>query len=370
MDQALAEPQRRSGRFWLYTPFVILILVAIAWSAAWFYIRNRAVEALDGWLAVEARAGRQWTCQDQRVGGYPFNIELSCASLNLKQGAITGTLGGFRSVAQVYQPRFIITEIDGPLQMTDGVATLRGTWDLLQSSVHGTPNGLQRASVVAENPSVTISGLGPADLTSSSQHLELHLRPSPARAQGNSQNGNSQNGSTPTGAQAGPQAGAYDVALSTRQTKIPVLDALVGGGEATDIQFDGTVTQAAGFRGRPVAEELERWRNAGGKLDVLMLSLAKGTRRVEAKGEIGLDALHRPAGQLSVSAAGLDGLLGNVVGGRAGGALLGALFGGGRQAQGQADAPRLVTLPPLFLANGKLAMGPFVIPNVTLPPLY
>ena len=352
MDQDVTAPQRRSGRFWLYTPFILLLLVAVAWSVAWYVIRNRAVEALDGWLSLEARAGRQWTCLDRNVGGFPFTIEVSCSSLNLRQGQVTATLGGFRSVAQVYQPRFIITEIDGPLQVTDGAATLRGTWDLLQSSVHGTPAGLQRLSIVADNPRVTITGLGPAELTSSSRHVEAHVRPNPARA----------------------SEGAYDVALTTRQTSIPALDSLLGGGEPADIQLDVIATKAEGFRGRPVAGELERWRNAGGKVDVLMLSLAKGTRRLEAKGEIHLDDLHRPAGQLNVAAAGLDGILGSVTGGRVGGALLGALFGGGRQGQGtgagQPAEPRLVSLPALFLANGRLAMGPFVIPNVQVPALY
>jgi hypothetical protein len=34
------------------------------------------------------------------------------------------------------------------------------------------------------------------------------------------------------------------------------------------------------------------------------------------------------------------------------------------------DRPQLANLPPLRLENGLLAMGPFVIPNVRLQPLY
>jgi hypothetical protein len=349
MDEAASAGTARYNRFWLYAPFVLLLMIVIAWSAAWFMIRNRAGEALDSWLAAEARAGRQWTCQDRTIGGYPFRIEMICNSLTLKQGAVTASLGRVESVAQVYQPRFIIAEIEGPLQATDGKVTVQGSWDLLQTSFHAEQNGFRRLSLVAEAPRVTVTGLAPGEIATSGQHLELHVRPNPSRSADR----------------------AYDAALSVKQATIPVLDALVGGGERTDLDSDLTVTQAEGFRGRPVAEELERWRSTGGKLDVLMLSLTKGSRRAEAKGELRLDELHRPAGQLSLAAAGLDGLLDNVMG-RRNGALLSALLGqgGGGSAPQANGRPALSPLPPIRLENGRLAFGPFVIPNIALPAIY
>ncbi|MGO4707004.1 DUF2125 domain-containing protein [Microvirga sp. 2MCAF38] len=347
MEEAEANASTRSNRFWLYTPIALLVLVGIAWSIAWFVIRNRTNDGLDAWLAAEARGGRQWTCLDRKVGGFPFRVEIICESLSLKQGNVSASLGRVESVAQVYQPRFVITEIDGPLNVTDGIVTLKGTWDLLQTSVHATPDGLQRASLVAEAPNFTITGLGPTELGTSSAHFEAHLRPNPTRA----------------------AEGAYDVAINTRQARIPALDNLIGGGEPTDLQLDATATQAQGFRGRPVIEELERWRAANGKVDILMLSLTKGNRRLEGKGELRLDDLHRPTGQFEIAAAGLDGLLGNATGNRATGALLGALLGQGQRQQ-NGDKPKLIPLPPLRIDNGKLAMGPFVIPGVRLLPLY
>lgn len=349
MDEATSVGQSRLSRFWLYAPFVLLLLVAVGWSAAWFAIRSRAADAFDGFLAAEAQAGRQWTCQDRTIGGYPFRIELVCGSLTLQRGPVRASLGRVESIAQVYQPRLIITEIEGPLHLTDGSRTVQGTWDLLQASLHAAPTGLRRLSLAANNPRFTVAGLPSGDIVTSGEHLELHVRPNPSRT----------------------QEKAYDAAFSVRQARIPILDALVGGSEATDIASDLTVTQAEGFRGRPVAEELERWREAGGTMDVLMLSLAKGSRRVEAKGDLRLDELHRPAGQLAIAAAGLDGLLGNVMG-RRNGALLGALLGQSpNPGAGQADnRPALAPLPPIRLEQGRLAFGPFLIPNIVLPPLY
>ncbi len=347
VEPAPAEVRRHS-RFWLYTPFVLLLLVAVAWSIAWFVIRGRAGDMLDAWFAAEAAQGRQWTCADRTIAGYPFRIELVCPALTLKQGAVNASFGRVEAIAQVYQPRLVIAEIGGPLRVTDGKATIQGTWDLLQSSLHATQTGFQRLSLAATNPKLTISGLTPQEIATSGQRLEMHLRPNPGRAQDK----------------------AYDAAFAIKQANIPFIDALIGGAEPTDLNADVTVTQADGFRGRPIAQELERWRAAGGTLDILMLSAAKGSRRMEAKGTLSIDSEHRPMGRLNASAAGLDGLLGTITGSRNTGALLGALLGQAPSAGRNNAQSQLSPLPPLRLENGLLALGPFVVPNVKLQPLY
>ena len=165
MDQAAPVGHVRRSRFWLYTPFVLLLLLAIAWSIAWFVIRNRTAEALDGWIAAEARGGRQWTCGDRTIAGYPFRIEIVCNSLDLKRGAITASFGRTEAVAQVYQPRRIITEVAGPLRVSDGRVTVDGSWDLLQASINASPTGgLQRLSLAANGPKVSIAGLGTGEI--------------------------------------------------------------------------------------------------------------------------------------------------------------------------------------------------------------
>ncbi len=346
MVEAASTQARRHSRFWLYTPFVLLLLVAVAWSVAWFFIRDRAGDMLDTWLASEATQGRQWTCADRTIAGYPFRIELVCPALTLKQGTVNASFGRVEAIAQVYQPRLVIAEIGGPLRVTDGRATVQGSWDVLQASIHATPTGFQRLSLAATNPKLTVAGLTPQEIATSGQRLEMHLRPNPNRVQDK----------------------AYDAAFAIRQASIPFIDALIGGSELTDLNADVTLTQADGFRGRPIAQELERWRAAGGTLDILMLSAAKGPRRMEAKGNLGIDAEHRPTGQLSASAAGLDGLLSNITGSRNTGALLGALLGQAPSRGG--SQPQLSPLPPLRMENGLLALGPFVVPNVKLQPLY
>src|SRR3954469_14472008 len=168
MAQATAEfelrrPRARQGRFWLYAPFALLLLVAIAWSVAWFMIRNRTDAALDTMLANEKRAGRQWTCADRSVGGFPFRIDVVCSSLTLQRGDVSASFGRVEAVAQVYQPRHVITEVAGPLRFTDGIVTIDGTWRLLETSVRSSPVGFERISLAAEEPNLRIVGAAPTE---------------------------------------------------------------------------------------------------------------------------------------------------------------------------------------------------------------
>ncbi len=345
----------RQSRFWLYAPFALLALVALAWSIGWFAVRNGAESALDKWLAAEAANGRNWTCADRQIAGYPFRIELNCSSLRFRSGPVTGSTGPLQAVAQVYQPRHIIAEVQGPLRTSDGRVTVDAGWRLLETSIRASRDGLRRASLFVEAPEMRVTGATPETFTVSGQSLDAHLRPNPGRAASD---------------------GAVDLAARAAGVRLPALDALVGGAEAADLQTDLTITEAQGFATGFGIPEVERWRAAGGVAEVLLFSLNKGERRAEAKGNLRLDEEHRLQGQLTLAGRGLDGVIANLTGNRAGG-LVGALLG---QVQNQAQnrpqgsaaptTPGLVPLPPVRIEGGRVQLGPFPIPNLRLPPLY
>ena len=153
-----------------------------------------------------------------------------------------------------------------------------------------------------------------------------------------------------------------------------------------DIDLDTTLEQAAVLRTGTVARELETWRRAEGHLDVTRLSVAKGERRLQAKGIVGLDDAHRPEGRFDIRAAGLEALIGQVMGQRFGadkgaliGNIVGQFLGGLRKREGNAGEAQaaedagpngLKPLPTLRLTDGRLMLGPFAVPNVVLPALY
>lgn len=358
-------PRAKGGRsrFWLFAPFAILVVAALAWSAAWFAIRGRTAEALDAWLANEAVAGRRWDCPDRTVGGFPFRIEIACARLALHSRDLTLSAGRLRTVTQVYQPRHTIAELEGPLAAAGQGITLEGSWAGLRASVHTAKDGLQRASLAVEGPSLKVTGLPIGEVAAAARRSEAHLRPSPALP---------------------PAESAFDLATSLSGAAVPMLDRLLGGPEPLDSDLQLTLTQTRLPAVRGPRDALESWREAGGRLLVTRLDLAKGPRRLEAKGELTLDGERRPAGRVELAAAGMGDLLAALTGGRLGGGPggnAGGLLGGLLQprspqaapgaAPQSADAkPALAPLPPLRLENGRVLVGPFTVPAVRLQPLY
>lgn len=355
---------RAHSRKGLFVPFILLATLVVLWSAAWVWVRDRAGREMDAWLGREAAAGRTWTCADRSISGYPFRIELRCASLAFARADSRFTLGPVTAVVQVYQPRQGILQVAGPFHVEQGDLTGDVTWTSLEASFHGASEAFVRASVVVDALKGTVRGPGQPDIAFDAQHLEAHGRPTPGRF---------------------AAEGAVDLSLRVAKAAVPFIDPYVGNADPTDIALDATVNRAATLHTGTVARELEAWRQAGGSLDIALLSLAKGNRRAQAHGSLSLDPSHRPEGQIDVRAAGVEAIVGQVMGQRFGaekgaliGNLVGQFLGGGRRARAEAAAPDAVppadpalkALPPLRIADGRVMLGPFPIPNVEVPPLY
>ncbi|GJD50234.1 hypothetical protein OPKNFCMD_2971 [Methylobacterium crusticola] len=363
-------PGRRARRIGLFAPFLLLVLAGLLWTGAWFWLRGRADQEIDGWFAREARAGRTWTCAERSLTGYPFRLELRCAALAFTRSDVSFSVGPVVAVAQVYQPRHVILEATGPFRVEQDGLPGDVTWRLLEVSLHLTDGGFQRASLVVDGLKGAVAGVQPTPVDFTTDHLELHARPTPGRFDAD---------------------GAVDLSARVTRATLPLLDPWLGGPEPADLALDATVTRAAGFRTRPLAEELERWREAGGTAELTRLSVDKGSCRLRAQGALALDALHRVAGQLDVRTAGLEQVIAPLIseqlGARLGGDgaalvgnIVGQFLGGRRRETGPAQIdqdgqqrpgdPPLKVLPPVRLTAGRVVVGPFTLPNVRLTPLY
>jgi hypothetical protein len=177
-----AFPAAARRRRWpLFLPFAIIVLLAAAWTALWFYAAARADAEIALWRERERQAGRAQDCASQSIGGYPFRIEVRCggASFELKgTPTLQLKLPLALVVVQVYDPKLVIGEFTGPLEISEPGRPPAGIldWTLGQASVRGLPSGVERASLALVGPTVRDPSIAANGTVFRAQRLELHGR--------------------------------------------------------------------------------------------------------------------------------------------------------------------------------------------------
>jgi hypothetical protein len=340
-------PARERSRFWLYAPYAVVLLVLAVWTGFWFTVKGRVASGLDGWLAHEAEAGRDWSCAQRSIAGFPFRIEVKCAGVALVRRndptAPKVSLGPLLVVAQVYDPRHIIAESQGPLQAAwpDG-RQARLAWEKGQMSLRRSAAGFERASLVLERPDFSASGVAAEPVRAA--RLEAHLRPAPARA----------------------AEQALELSLDVGGLLSATLDQLAGSAAPADLRLSATTTRTAAFVDGLTPLTLEAWRAAGGVVELARFGLMKGGAALEGSGWLGLDEARRIRGRIDASQSGID----QIGGLRLGGLLdAGALFAG-RPAVTTEGGRSLKPLPPIEARDGRLFIGPLRLPGAPLRPLF
>ena len=72
MRQPGSAPRRR---LWpVFLPLVLVVVLALGWSAFWFVAAGWAETRLADWREHEANSGRFYNCERQTVGGFPFKF--------------------------------------------------------------------------------------------------------------------------------------------------------------------------------------------------------------------------------------------------------------------------------------------------------
>ncbi|MBV9064319.1 MAG: DUF2125 domain-containing protein [Methylobacteriaceae bacterium] len=343
-----AQPKRYS-RVGLYVPIFALIALAIGWSIFWYVSATITGREIGAWIKREADDGRIWTCPERSVGGYPFRIEISCKTPSFSGPAagipVTGALAGIHLVAQLYNPKLIIGEAEGPFDFAlpqDGSRTLVN-WKLLQISVRGEPDTLQRGSLAADQLDVKVTLPNGSNFNGRADSFQIHVR------QGNQ------------------DQHAYDFAWSAGNAVSSDLDNATGISAPATLQASGTVAQANAIAGATIPQMLDRWREAGGTLALANATLVQGRLNAQATGTLRLDAAHRVDGRLDLTASGLAPVLQRYgiapqlldIGG-----LIGGLLSGRPPTQGSGQIR-----VPLTFERGQLGLGP-VRGIALLPPLY
>jgi hypothetical protein len=336
--------QRINAYSWLLPPIAVVLAVVIGWPAFW-YVKARETEAaLSAWTAHEARLGRGWSCPEQKTGGFPVSVEISCPNL-LFQGEIlgktlTGSMRGFRATSPLLRTGNVLAQLAPPFaaKTSDGTFELTMQWGELFLDLEGRPGALERLSLSGNQVRLQgkAGGMDVVDEASGDVNVVL------ARDRHDQ---------------------AYDFMFSLNQGSIPALGSLLDTRLPIDMQAGGTISQVDLRRAETLRDFLENWRSANGHVEITTAWLTSGHIIFDATGGLDLDGQHRVKGKLDASFAGFDKAFRHLGVDRAlitAGQVLSGLLGGG--GTGRLNLP-------LTFSEGFLTIGP-VRTQIQIPPLY
>ena len=330
---------------------LFLAILTSAWAGAWFYAAYAAGHGFDDWQRAEAAQGRIWTCPNRAIGGFPFAIRVACSDATFSGQAmgqgVEGSIAHVTASVSLAHPRGVAIDLVSPFayRTSDGQTTVSGTWTHLDLAIASLPNP---SVATLHGSDLAVQGLFGASGQQGGKAARLDTTFSLA------------------GDAADP---AVDFTIAIAGTDIPPLDDLFGGTDPVAVDLAGRLHHAVAGAARTPEEMMENWRKAGGTLDLAPSQATRAASKVIANGALGLDDAHRPRGRLDAQFIGLEpilrrfGISGNLAGA---GNLLGALFGGSRQAA--TTQPGALALPISF-QQGRVAIGP-IRTQIAVPPLY
>jgi hypothetical protein len=282
------EAPRRRSIGWLI-PGLLVIILAAGWCAFWFFAVGQARDRIAGWIEREQRSGRNYTCNDQSLGGFPFRIEFRCsnavAELPKAQPPLHLALDKVTAAVQIYQPTLMLAEFDGPVTIADlGQAPkMTADWSLAQLSLRGTPRNPQRVSFAADKLTVDRAGAEKSERVFAATHAELHGRIASGSAQENP---------------------VIDVATSLASASAPALHPLAA--QLFDFNADTRLFGLKNFAPKPWAERFREIQAADGRIEVRNLRLKQGDLLAVASGTLKLTPSGFLDGDLQVTATGVE----------------------------------------------------------------
>ncbi len=292
------EPAPRRRRPWIIAlPLAILVLLGLGWSGLWVYAAQRADAEIDAWIARERFVGRQWSCSERSLEGFPFRFELMCRDpLLITQGgdSLKVSAAAAHAVAQVWDPSHIVAEFASPARI-ENLATgqvYTASWSLLQMSGVGDSTGRPvRFDLAVDNPMIEQApGNASATPVLSAKHLETHARRKPGDA-------NAKDG--------------VDFALAIIGGESPQL-AATGSAGPLDLGLQATVTALDDLRPMSIQDRLRAWSAAGGMMQLQAFTVTTPKAAVSASGALLLDPLGRLNGQMQLGFSGIEDLLKNL----------------------------------------------------------
>lgn len=247
-------PPRKPRRLGLYLPFVVLILLAGAWSGAWLWARGQAQSRMDAAVEALGRAGWQVTWKDRVIGGYPFRMDVTLADARVREPS-GWALEAPRLEGEAYMHALGNWVVAAPAGLTfvrrvGGPVAVNG--ELIRASLsHFTSHPPSFSFEGVKLTFAPAAGAQPFALASADR-VEFHLR-------------------------AGPddQGGVF-AKLDNGKARLTGLFARVAGDKPISIVWNSTVSKMRAFAGPDWPSAVRHWADAGGSMTVRQAGVTAG----------------------------------------------------------------------------------------------
>jgi hypothetical protein len=286
-----SEPVR-VRRFWLYAPYVALLVVMIGWSLYWVWARATLGARMDAEAARLRETGFTMDWKSRSIGGYPFRIDVTLDGLRL------GEPSGWALTAPEIKAETYAYRLDqwigyAPQGVTltrpvSGAVTITGP--ALRASYASTGQGVPRIAVEGLKLVFTPQTGARPFLIGAAEHLDFHLRP------------------------YGEDRAEFLLRVDGASAPAGAILAQIAENRPMDIAWEGRLSHVSALHGRDWPTAAQTWTGVGGGLEVehgllsagpVSLNLRPGRLTIgndgRLRGGVGLDL--RPAAAIIRSLA-------------------------------------------------------------------
>jgi len=265
----VAAERKKPRRLWLFAPFVLLLLISVAYGGWWFVAASRLASGMDARAAGLRDAGYVVELADRRVSGFPFRMKLGFSEARIASPSGWAlTIPDLAAEAYLHDiGHWVVLAPQGLTFVRPEGGAVTVTGESLRASVAGVRTTPWRVVLEARKAVLTPAvGARPFSLASADL-IELYLRPSPQPGEGMTlfriEGGKAQPGS--------------------------LLGGIAGEGAVT-ATLEGRLTRIATFVGADWGQALRAWSQAEGVLNDVRGTAAAGVFAVRADGgTLGVD---------------------------------------------------------------------------------
>jgi len=276
-------PPRKPRRWGLYGPFLLLLVVAAAWSGYWFWLRVQALDQIKAGAESLRKAGYEVSWKDDAVGGYPFRLNVALVEPTIREPA-GWALSAPRLEAEAFLHGLGTWVVAAPQGLTftrpvGGPVLVGGK--LIRASVSHFDNRPPNISFEGVKLAFTpAAGAQPFGLASA-ERVEMHLR-------------------------AGPddQAATF-FKIEGGKAGVDSVTSRIAAGKPIAATWDATLSKVSAFKGGDWRTAVRAWTDAGGQASVKEAGVTAGDVVMGAKsGRLTVGTDGRLRGQLDVTLRG------------------------------------------------------------------